>query len=667
MTELFQQILDWVTLHPPWAGMVIFVVAMSESLAIIGLLVPGVVIMFGIGALIATGAIPFWSAMGWAVAGAVVGDGLSFWLGYHYRDRLQHTWPFSKHPHTLDRGVRFFHKYGGKSVAFGRFFGPVRAVIPLVAGMLGMSTRRFLVANILSALAWAPAYLLPGMVFGASLELASEVALRLVTLIVLLAALIWFALWAIKLVFRLIQPHSSAIIQSLLNWSEIHPKLGAIAAALADRDHPEAKGLSILATLLVVTTGLTVLIFGAVLQGGALTGVDQTLLLALQSLRTPWTDHLMVSLTRLADAEVIYPLMIAVLLYFLWQRHPRSAVYWLAAAAFAIAVPPLLKYALQIPRPDIIPYPETSYSFPSGHTLKAMVLYGYLSVVIAWSVAEKWRWIPYSSAGLIILGVAVSRLYRGVHWLSDVLASLTLGLAWVASLGIAYRRHSIPETHLRGLAITLLLALSLSMITESTLHHRQKLAHYTPAPLVSEIAADAWWQADKTDLPDSRLDTRNRQNHPLNIQYAGSLETLARVLGEQGWHPAQLLDWSNALRLLATRLPLAELPILPQVHDGLHESLVLEKSDDPNSRQVLRLWPAHVTLTPVGTPLWIGNISDQTRSEILGMIAFARTEPAFQQPLERLVDALSRPEVLQPQLELNRRDNRLLIRPIPKP
>ncbi|MES9896122.1 MAG: VTT domain-containing protein, partial [Candidatus Thiodiazotropha endolucinida] len=96
--------------------------------------------------------------------------------------RLRGFWPFNRHPATLQRGITFFQRYGGKSVALGRFFGPVRAIIPLVAGMLGMPPLRFLAANILSALVWAPAYLLPGIVFGASLELASEVAFRLVAL-----------------------------------------------------------------------------------------------------------------------------------------------------------------------------------------------------------------------------------------------------------------------------------------------------------------------------------------------------------------------------------------------------------------------------------------------------------------------------------------------------
>ena len=64
------------------------------------------------------------------------------------------------------KGIDFFDKYGAISVALGRFFGPIRAVVPLVAGLMHMPPRRFYLANVLSAMVWAPAYLAPGVVLG---------------------------------------------------------------------------------------------------------------------------------------------------------------------------------------------------------------------------------------------------------------------------------------------------------------------------------------------------------------------------------------------------------------------------------------------------------------------------------------------------------------------
>ncbi len=166
MEAWFGELLVWIEQHPAYAGWVVFAVSLAESLAIVGILVPGVIILFGAGVLIGTGILDFWSLCVWAIAGAVVGDGLSYWLGRHF-DYLTERWRwFRLHPDQLDRGIRFFQAYGDISIALGRFFGPIRAIIPLAAGLMHMPPRRFYIANVLSALVWAPAYLAPGMVLG---------------------------------------------------------------------------------------------------------------------------------------------------------------------------------------------------------------------------------------------------------------------------------------------------------------------------------------------------------------------------------------------------------------------------------------------------------------------------------------------------------------------
>jgi len=171
VTELFDQLLDWIRQHPDLAGLVVFAMALAESLAIVGVFIPGVVVLFGAGTLIGAGVLDFWSMCLWAVAGAIIGDGLSYWLGHHF-EYLTDRWRwFRLHPDHLHKGVRFFEKYGDLSVALGRFFGPIRAIVPLVAGLLHMPPKRFYTANVLSAFVWAPAYLMPGMLFG---ELSSS-------------------------------------------------------------------------------------------------------------------------------------------------------------------------------------------------------------------------------------------------------------------------------------------------------------------------------------------------------------------------------------------------------------------------------------------------------------------------------------------------------------
>jgi len=170
LTEVFDQLLVWINTHPQHAGWVIFLIALAESLAIVGILVPGVVILLGAGTLIGNGTLAFWPMMAWAVAGAIIGDAISFQLGRHFESASKHLSWFENHPEHLEKGHAFFTKWGELSVIIGRFFGPIRAIIPLVAGLMGMKPARFYAANIFSALLWAPAYLAPGIVLGSLID-----------------------------------------------------------------------------------------------------------------------------------------------------------------------------------------------------------------------------------------------------------------------------------------------------------------------------------------------------------------------------------------------------------------------------------------------------------------------------------------------------------------
>ncbi|MEO5341901.1 MAG: DedA family protein [Gammaproteobacteria bacterium SHHR-1] len=164
--ELINSLVDWIGSQPQWAGWVVFGMALAESLALVGVLIPGVLVLFAAGTLVGAGVLDFWVLCAYAAAGAIIGDGLSYWLGHRldaYTGRLR--W-FRLHPDHLQKGIAFFARYGDLSVALGRFFGPIRAIIPLVAGLMRMPPRRFYAANILSALVWAPAYLLPGTLVG---------------------------------------------------------------------------------------------------------------------------------------------------------------------------------------------------------------------------------------------------------------------------------------------------------------------------------------------------------------------------------------------------------------------------------------------------------------------------------------------------------------------
>lgn len=626
MEALFHQILDWVGQNPGWAYVAVFLVAMGESLAVLGMAVPGVIMLVGTGALIAAGAIGFWPAFFSATAGAIVGDGISYTLGRHFDQQVRVVWPFSRFPEQLQQGVEFFDRYGGWSVALGRFFGPVRAIIPLVAGMMRLPAGRFYFANITSAVAQTFTYLLPGMLFGASLKLAAEAAARLAVLGVALFAGVWLAAWLAHRIYALLAPHASALLQGLLRWADLHPDMGRVAHALADPDHPDAKTLTGLAFLLMLGFFLVGAVAGVALLGPADLALNRSALDLGQSLHTPLGDRVMAWLARLGDPLVVLPVLAVVFGYLRRRGKLRHAYYWLAAGGFAVVATPVLGALVRVQRPDLRLDLSLPWSFPSGPVLLATCVYGFLAVSLARGIPEQRRWIPYALASATVAAVAWARIYFGTEWLTDVIGSIALGLAWIAALGLAFRRHSSFDLRWSALAGVALAALAAGLALDSWVTHGRDLDRYRPAPEVETLTRAEWLENGWQRLPHRRADLSQSQRHTLTLQYAGDPRTLADALSSVGWQPAELLRWGNALRLLSPSLPVEDLPIIPQVHAGHHESLVMARTTSAGQRQVLRLWSTPFRLED-GTPLWVGNLTAQHKEVILKLIAFPATDP----------------------------------------
>jgi len=640
MEALFRELLTWVAAHPSWAYLTVFAVAFAESLAVVGLIVPGVMMLLGAGALISAGALQFLPVCLWAIAGAIAGDGLSYWLGRHFQDRLRTAWPFTRHPESLEAGIRFFERYGGKSIAFGRFVGPVRAVIPLVAGMMGMSPSRFLAANVLSAFAWAPAYLFPGILLGASLELAAEAAVRLVLAVLTLVVLIWLVSWVVQQLFLFFSPRASGWVEGLLRWADVHPRAGEIALALADPSHPDARALATLAAALILATAVFALATGVAIAGAPELSANKTVLDFALSLGSPLGDALMAGLSRLGDLMVIVPLVTALFLWLHWRNHRRQANYWVAAAGFALLAAPLLRLVLQVPRPELGLSGLSPWAFPSSHVLRATVIYGFLAVSLAAGMTHAWRWLPYAGAAAMVTAVAFARLYFGLNWLTDVIGSLALGAAWVAALGLAMRRHSPATRDWPGLGLAALAVLVTAFAAQTLREQQADIARYRPAPVTISLSEAEWRSAAWRDLPRRREDLRQHSREPMNIQYVGALDRLEVYLAHKGWAPANGLDWGNWMKLLSPSLPLQALPVIPQVHAGHQQALALVKPLPHDDRLVLRLWTTSYRVGAARTPLWIGNVTAQGKRIILDWLTIPVTEEETAKPFtEFLRDA----------------------------
>lgn len=164
MDDLIQRATALIAQHGAWAGPIVGLLAFGESLAIIGLLIPATAVMIAVGGLIGTGAVdPFW-VMGWAILGAVIGDWISFAVGRKLGPAAYRRWPLNRHRTMVARARLFFRRFGFLSIFMGRFLGPIRATVPLVAGVMNMNGRQFQLANVTSAILWVPLLFAPGYI-----------------------------------------------------------------------------------------------------------------------------------------------------------------------------------------------------------------------------------------------------------------------------------------------------------------------------------------------------------------------------------------------------------------------------------------------------------------------------------------------------------------------
>jgi len=166
-----QNAIEFVRAHEEWAAPIAFALAFAESLVFISLLVPTWAALIGIGALIGAGAPKLWPTWIGAGLGASLGDWVSYWLGLKVGPPIAEVCPLS-YRELLTKGEAFIYRWGAPAVFIGRFFGPLRASVPLVAGIFHMPYWQFQLANFTSAFLWAGVLLTIGDVTSMVVEWA---------------------------------------------------------------------------------------------------------------------------------------------------------------------------------------------------------------------------------------------------------------------------------------------------------------------------------------------------------------------------------------------------------------------------------------------------------------------------------------------------------------
>jgi membrane protein DedA with SNARE-associated domain/membrane-associated phospholipid phosphatase len=629
--------------HRELAYGVIFLVALAEALPVFGAFVPGDAVILGVSALVPTGALALWPLIVAATVGAVIGDGVAFWLGHRYRRAIVARWPLRRHPAVIERGEAFLRRHGRKSVFIARFMPGVRAIVPLLAGILEMPLLRFYAMNVLSAAAWGPAHILAGAAIGATLVVLGAVAGRLALLAAILLALLAAFFWGLRFAVRRLPPLVAAGQQRLWHWARRRDTwLRRQLFSVFDPARRELPGLALLGAILAGSLWLFFGVLQDVLAGDPLVRADEAVFHFLQTLRTVWVDRAMVAITELGDLTVVVAVTFAAILWLLWRRNWRGAAHAAAAVAGASLFTLLMKVTLRVPRPYSVSSGWGFFAFPSGHSAANAALYGFLAIVVAWEVRPRRRVLVAALVTLFVLAIAFSRVYLGAHWLSDVLAGLAFGTAWAAFLGIAYLRRNPRPVGAGGLCAAAAVALLVTGAVHVGRRHAEDDRRYAPRTQVTTLPVSEWWREAWAQLPERRVDLAGEVGAPLTVQWAGSAAALARVLAADGWHAPVAWSIRSALAWLRPHASLGSLPVLPHLESGRPEVLVLTRPAPGHAgseRLVLRLWRSDLRTAVAGgraIAVLVGTVGEERLERPAWFLATTRALHEYDRPRDDL-------------------------------
>lgn len=252
-----------------------------------------------------------------------------------------------------------------------------------------------------------------------------------------------------------------------MNWRLLFERIGA-------------RNLLVAGVLAIGGTWLLLGVMEDVISEDPLVAVDIKIHAALQLLRFPLLDSLMVAASELGDAAITVPVILVVLAWLVWQRRLRSAAYWISAVLFAQLFVVTLKFFMRRARPSSMYEGLQGFSFPSNHATLSVVTYGFLAFFVARAWGNVARRRIATVTALFILLISFSRLYLGAHWFSDVLAGVSFGVAWIAIAAVLHHLGDANQRDASSLGIASFVTFVISAVVHIIMQHGIDLSLYAP-------------------------------------------------------------------------------------------------------------------------------------------------------------------------------------------
>lgn len=642
MMSYIQTATDFAGQRPILSAVVVFLAAFSEAIPVLGAVAPGSAIVIGVSAIIGLGNHSVWPILAAAIAGAVASDGLSYWFGHTFKSRVLEYWPLSAHPEMMTRAQRFFDRHGGKSVVMARFTPVVRAFVPLIAGVSGMSAKRFYLANVLSAVAWAGSHVLPSAAVGASLGVLSAISGRLVAVLIGLVVIILLLFWVFKLSwkgsqnwFASIQKTAHAVL------SQREGRVASILKNLIDPENPSVREVAFLiAFFALAALGLFSVVEG-VLSRGELIRADASIVGLIGQLRTLWSDKVFVFITLLGDTPVTTAVAVTSAGWIWWRGQRTMAIALIVTLGITIAFVLGAKSTMHLPRPTDLFHGVGAFSFPSGHATFVATLYGILGWIAARELDGYRKSIALAVVATFIGAMAFSRIYLGAHWPSDVIAGLLFGAGATVVFAGIFRRVDGQLTKSGPLSVVIIITLVVVGGWHVNAVFSTAVGTFTPVEKTIVMTRAEWQAAGWMQLPAYRIDLGGEIEEPLVLQWGGQLPDLALALSKQGWQATVSLNLRSAGAYLNSTTTPKDLPVLPLLQAGRPALLTFVKEISSFERNILHIWPsASILESPKGNPILVGSIVREKFYHPLGFMTVSFRDRGVQIDIKNLVGAL---------------------------
>lgn len=611
-----------------------FFAALFETTIGIGLILPGSTIILLLGAVSARGYLDVGDLIWFAVLGAIIGDNINYSIGKKYGAKwLKNGFWLIKAIH-VEKARHFMDAHGAKSVFIGRFIPSVKEVVPFIAGSVKMDFKTFMLWNVLGAVGWGVEWVFAGFIFAQSLKLGqlwlSRAGLFFAFLLIFGALFTLFRWLIIKngkqamIIFTaFVQSIKAAATKNehLLFWQKKFPRTFSFLKTRFDTTLFSGLTLSIIAIAFVYVLALFAGVVEDLITADPIIAADIRIANLFSVFRTDRLTQGFTWITLLGKSQVILVFVfVSTIVLWLWKKTYYILPLFISVAG-SEAFTYLGKLTFHRPRPDMAVYAEHSFSFPSGHATIAVAFYGFLAYLFIHYV-QSWNKKVNIFFGTLFLIIAIgfSRIYLGVHYISDVWSGFLVGTMWLIMAisfceWLGHNKKSVPSRPLgagvRPICFILVFLAIIFYVWFSITHH---------LPLATAPHDDRVVVSKSTDiftteqLKYTETVIGNRQE-PINCIFLAQNDShLIAALQQAGWSltdTPNLSTFINAVKALIFRTPHPWAPIAPSFWNAKTQEFGFAKLTEQNwhtNSQHVKIWRSGYLLKN-GRTLYVGLVN----------------------------------------------------------